>query len=920
MPDQANTVKTGVDLLIDLVKKEKSISLVDAAKKLDIPVQTLEVWAQFLEEEGELGVDYKFTTPFLTVAKEQKKDEDSKDRDYDLSGTSVHNQLNLVADLMPRAQDKLNKGKLKDAHQDFSQMMDSIKGLQFHTHGWFEKNKPEESEKIKKRIDNLTSGINLAGDLMDEGDMAGAKKKYEEKSKEIQALHSELAELYQQIKGDVEKELIQGIETGNIKTPAGLAPAPPPQKPTKVRIIHTQAKDFEPSKLFGTDEKVYVVEDEALSENQIPKGLKHVKAVHTRNAGSKLDNADSLFSQPSESEKREMKQQQKKEKDEERFKPKTDQDKLEMLAEETEQEEEPIPQIKPKVVEKLRPKADIVRELLKKEDIDGAWNVYKGLYTTFSKLPSAFIDKKNQLKNSILQVSSELYAKQKEVHSKKKETIDKHLKEVVKDIKNALKKNQYDEGYKLFEDAKKTLNGLPKGFPDDKRDFLKDLTGLFQKLLKASSEITTKDFENKKQEFFKQVTQMQELLLAKKIPEAKKLYAQLTKAYASMPLGFQDERLVMQEKILSSYKELILEEQKQILVNQKNLKDKLQSLIAEVKKDTRMKDLNAVEEEFTKLAEAFNQMSTNFIQDRREIQSNIIETQIGLQELRTAQYKKDMDAKQSELNKLFKRVQTFIKKEQFELANELFSKIVDLNNDLPPGFYDQKCQLLTQAYSLYKEFYEKLDKHMLENVDDETKVMYEKLLGALVRINEHIESGDLVQAAATYHDLVQIYTKLPVGFLLKNVKIKEEVIKIHEVYKLFKRLHGLEESLDKNGPEGLPVEIKNLKVEANQIKSRYKEDTMYFDRILEAIISLESRLNEALDSRPQLLPAPPSGPGEPVLDDESLPPPPDPASFIDAENPEFESYSSEDVKKSFKPVAPIQDLEVESNKKKEIKV
>lgn len=58
-------ITTAIDSLVDLVKKHKKISLDDASKMLGIPVNILNEWAAFLEEENILEIEYKFTTPYL---------------------------------------------------------------------------------------------------------------------------------------------------------------------------------------------------------------------------------------------------------------------------------------------------------------------------------------------------------------------------------------------------------------------------------------------------------------------------------------------------------------------------------------------------------------------------------------------------------------------------------------------------------------------------------------------------------------------------------------------------------------------------------------------------------------------------------------------------------------------------------------
>jgi len=76
-------ITTAVDSLVNLVNSKKRISLEDVSKELGIPEHILNEWATFLEEEGVLVIEYKFTTPFLLakIKKEENLKEYSQEAD-----------------------------------------------------------------------------------------------------------------------------------------------------------------------------------------------------------------------------------------------------------------------------------------------------------------------------------------------------------------------------------------------------------------------------------------------------------------------------------------------------------------------------------------------------------------------------------------------------------------------------------------------------------------------------------------------------------------------------------------------------------------------------------------------------------------------------------------------------------------------
>jgi len=63
------TIRTGVDDLLDLLKGIEKIPLTDAAQKLGISSSLLQSWVDFLVEEEIIGIEYKFTKPIIYLNK-----------------------------------------------------------------------------------------------------------------------------------------------------------------------------------------------------------------------------------------------------------------------------------------------------------------------------------------------------------------------------------------------------------------------------------------------------------------------------------------------------------------------------------------------------------------------------------------------------------------------------------------------------------------------------------------------------------------------------------------------------------------------------------------------------------------------------------------------------------------------------------
>lgn len=82
MPLTGSVIETGVDKLVRLVDVRGKIPSADAAKELGVSTTIVMEWADFLEEEGIIKVEYKFTKPFLVARKLAKKDVLEKAKEF----------------------------------------------------------------------------------------------------------------------------------------------------------------------------------------------------------------------------------------------------------------------------------------------------------------------------------------------------------------------------------------------------------------------------------------------------------------------------------------------------------------------------------------------------------------------------------------------------------------------------------------------------------------------------------------------------------------------------------------------------------------------------------------------------------------------------------------------------------------------
>ena len=188
------SVSTGADRLYNLVQDLKEVSFQNAAKKLGIPVSTIEAWATFLQEDNLLSVKYKFTTPYLILpaATKKKKDERAfkvadKPFIYKVEEAEVRSNFDRIRKSLRLVSDDLNKGEfgVLDGleHEIVKLFKRTVQFIQQNTNA-----SPQTKSELAEHLASVEKKINNAVKLL-------KQKKFDQASNVYFDSHSRMNEL-----------------------------------------------------------------------------------------------------------------------------------------------------------------------------------------------------------------------------------------------------------------------------------------------------------------------------------------------------------------------------------------------------------------------------------------------------------------------------------------------------------------------------------------------------------------------------------------------------------------------------------------------------------------------------------------------------------------------------------------------------
>jgi chromosome segregation ATPase len=116
-------IETGVDKLLDIIERRKRLSINDAADELGVSVPVIQEWADFLEEEGLITIEYKLSKTYLCERKLNKGEVEKKAKEY----SSKKDAFTRKVETALRSLQKESEG-FEQIKEEFNKLKDVIGG------------------------------------------------------------------------------------------------------------------------------------------------------------------------------------------------------------------------------------------------------------------------------------------------------------------------------------------------------------------------------------------------------------------------------------------------------------------------------------------------------------------------------------------------------------------------------------------------------------------------------------------------------------------------------------------------------------------------------------------------------------------------------------------------------------------------
>ncbi len=560
--DHPEEIRTGADKLLELVKGSKEIAMAAAAKELGVPVQNVEAWANFLEEDGLVAIKYKFTTPYITTpeATEAKKEEEEGPGEDSEAGIKV--ELTKMLDILSKAGEEKLAGEFGMLKETYDTLISKIK----NSHERLindAKISPQKKVILNDFIRDLDLELRAASDDAAAGkfDQASVSysKLYLKAKKAIDDVHS----MYDQM------ILVQAIkETDDYKDILEKAYALMRDgKVTEAMELYEKLKfaDENLAREFVA-KKLQMEKDLAKFNKDLAKSIDRINLQKLNNVSSRITvllNAGNQLLKKSEFRNAEeyylaIKAEYEKlppgfivEKKELQRKI------LSFYSSLTTRRERAIKEGFDQSAKQVILLLKEIGELLKGNNVWEAVKAYREVKRLYSQLPEGFLKEKSTLQERILPLYTEMTSLYMQESLSRLKSMSSEITSQLSIMNRQIAKGELKEAEETYEKVKLRYREMPKGFLHEETALQNQIVQSYEEMLKKAKQMEEDKLTSTLSTLKKLLEQADALLKRKNYDECNDAYLKIINLYNTLPAGFTIQKSEVRGRILHLYQTLL---------------------------------------------------------------------------------------------------------------------------------------------------------------------------------------------------------------------------------------------------------------------------------------------------------------------------------------------------------------------------
>ena len=703
MAGDTHEVQTEADELIKILESVTEISIPELSKKLKIPESVVEAIATFLEEEGLVSIQYKLTTPYVSLTEK--------------SSSVVGSPLKL-----PVA--TANQVETFELSKDFS-IADLERHVAWLSDAWTTLSEQELIEKTTLFLDQLTKIANVI--ITDQGplnhsvifrnDLVSALRVNEEVKKHLQMGESSVA---QDLFGDLILRLRQLLKKAHalslMMKYAPMLPENSTQVMARVRelidqkrydeaealyiLLKQKATEF--PKTFFRKELQFDTDLSQLNQDLFSNAERHKSAqfgILSKQMIKIMEEIKTLISKKeisfADAKMRSLRL---------------------ILAELPDIHPGQKTELESKVmrlqnqllslkgtyhsqafVEKTANIKILVRQMddaIQKTDVDRAADHYRDMKTQFQSLPDSYPDKKIVLQQEILKAFERLTDSYARINEARFQVMEKELLSTISEMAVQIKTHQYEKAATLYQKIKQIFYNLPSGHLQRKVELQQDILTVFDVFKRTYPQAMLNIFMKVQTQIKSELEKGRRILASGDIQMAWQNYYQILELFRRLPIIGPEQRREIRLHVLGFYRSLLQAADNNHLKNlddrQNEVYERLLSVIMKFHDQIHERDFEQLAPTYSLLTQLFHELPLKIANADTRIRQEVSvlgrEVQLYAQARELKEQRAKGENEKANLNAQTLRQNMVLVRTQSPTDEELFSYIDSITAILTTSF------------------------------------------------------------------------------------------------------------------------------------------------------------------------------------------------------------------------------------------
>lgn len=559
-------ITTAADYLVSLVNQLGEVSYADAAKRLNVPIKTIESWATFLEEEGVVDVKYKFTTPYI-VKMNGAKAESITDKEFEekLSTAEIRTRINNLDEEFKKAELQSNLGEFSLLRGTYNRIFAEISSLSRLLIPQLMKHSKEKAQIADKSIKEMESLLERANSYLSQRRFDVALQAYKEVHMQLQNVKKQIQDLHVFVEqkrkqtnkksedvNDLLKTAYDYISNSRVENAEIIfSQIEKVYKDLPVEYAHRKEEleqDILKLKkdLSNAADRVY--------QQRMDEGRRKID-MYLASVGQALKKNQIDLAEQSYQELRRAFSQlppgfiREKKKFQERM--------LKYYGEITKIREKDEKQKLEDLSKKIGSYSQVFKQNMGASQIEEASKTYNQIKTLFAQMPTGFLKEKTQIQKQVMDMYEELTIALEEKYAQDFNQKQAQISNLLQQMHSKLSAKSYDEAERLYEQIKQIYNTLPQGFITQKTQIQSQMIQSFEQLVDKTESAEESEIRADTGNIDRALSKVNDMIKKQQWSDADAAFREAEEAYKNMPPGYVAKKTDIREKMFALKRQII---------------------------------------------------------------------------------------------------------------------------------------------------------------------------------------------------------------------------------------------------------------------------------------------------------------------------------------------------------------------------